>query len=301
MKDTHLIRKSGDVLLFLYKHFECMPVKAEWERAAENCADAFVRLFNKYGTFGQFVNVETGEMQIELSCAGASAVGGLVRSWEYFRKEDYLETAKKACEYYYKNFVAKGVTSGGPGEILTAPDSESSFAMLESCVLLYETTKEEKWLRYAKDSANLFSSWVMTYAYKFPKGCEFDLQKINTTGSVFANVQNKHSAPGICTFSGDTLYRLYRYTGDARYLELIKDIAYFIPQCVSTPWKPIYDWEHMHGEAEGRLLDGYICERVNTSDWEMQPYIGGVFNVSCWCETSLILSFVELMHLPEMQ
>ena len=141
----------------------------------------------------------------------------------------------------------------------------------------------------------------MTYAYKFPKCCEFDLQKINTTGSVFANVQNKHSAPGICTFSGDALYRLYRYTGDARYLELIKDIAYFIPQCVSTPWKPIYDWDHMHGEEEGRLLDGYICERVNTSDWEMQPYIGGVFNVSCWCETSLILSFVELMHLPEMQ
>lgn len=301
MKDAHLIRKSGDVLLFLYKHFECMPVKKEWETAAKNCAEAFVRLFNRYGTFGQFVNVETGEMQVGLSCAGASAVGGLVRSYEYFNESIYLETAKKACEYYYENFVARGITTGGPGEILTAPDSESSYAMVESCVLLYEATKEEKWLKYAKDSANLFSSWVMTYAYKFPEGCEFAIQGINTTGSVFANVQNKHSAPGICTFSGDTLYRLYRYTEDERYLELVKDIAYFIPQCVSTPQKPLYDWDHPHGDPKGRLLDGYICERVNTSDWEMAQYIGGVFNVSCWCETSLILSFVELMNLPEMQ
>lgn len=301
MKHAHLIRKSGDVLAFLYKHFECMPVKPQWEIAAKNCADAFVRLFEKYGTFGQFVNVETGEMQVGLSCAGASAIGGLVRSYEYFNKPIYLEMAKKACEYYYQNFVAKGITTGGPGEILTAPDSESSYAMVESCVLLYEATKEEKWLQYAKDSANLFSSWVMTYAYKFPKGCEFEIQKINTTGSVFANVQNKHSAPGICTFSGDTLYRLYKYTNNELYLELIKDIAYFIPQCVSTPEKPLYDWDYEHGDEAGRLLDGYICERVNTSDWEMEKCIGGVFNVSCWCETSLILSFVELMSLPDMQ
>ena len=301
MKDAHLVRKSGDALLFLYKHFEVMPVKESWKKAAKGCADAFVRLFERYGTFGQFVNIETGEMQIGLSCAGASAVGALVRSYEYFGDEKYLEIAKKAGEYYYQNFVAKGVTTGGPGEILTAPDSESSYAMVESCILLYETTKESKWLEYAKDSAHLFSSWVMTYAYKFPKGCEFEIQGINTTGSVFANVQNKHSAPGICTFSGDTLYRLYRYTGEKAYLELVKDIAYFIPQCVSTPEKPLYDWDHPHGDPEGRLLDGYICERVNTSDWELAPYVGGVFNVSCWCETSLVLSFVELMRLPEMQ
>ena len=301
MKDAHLIRKSGDVLAFLYKHFDCMPVKEEWKTAAKNCADAFVKLFETYGTFGQFVNVETGEMQVGLSCAGASAIGGLVRSYEYFDNPSYLDTAQKACDYYYTNFVARGITTGGPGEILTAPDSESCYGMVESCVLLYEATKEEKWLTYAKDCANLFSSWVMTYAYKFPTGCEFEIQKINTTGSVFANVQNKHSAPGICTFSGDTLYRLYKYTNDERYLELIKDIAYFIPQCVSTPDKPLYDWDHLHGDEAGRLKDGYICERVNTSDWEMQQCIGGVFNVSCWCETSLILSFVELMNFPEMQ
>ena len=59
MRGAHLIRKSGDVLAFLYKHFEVMPVKKEWEIAAKNCADAFVKLFDKYGTFGQFVHQET--------------------------------------------------------------------------------------------------------------------------------------------------------------------------------------------------------------------------------------------------
>ena len=85
-------------------------------------------------------------MLVGVSCAGASAIGGLVRTYEYFQDEKYLDIAKKACEYYYQNFVAQGVTSGGPGEILTAPDSKSAYAMVESCVILYEATKEKKWL-----------------------------------------------------------------------------------------------------------------------------------------------------------
>ncbi|MBQ8657890.1 MAG: hypothetical protein IJ506_02045 [Clostridia bacterium] len=297
MKDAHFIRKSGDVLLFLYKHFEVMPVKEKWVQSAKGCADAFVRLFEKYGTFGQFVNIETGEMQIGLSCAGASAIGGLVKSWEYFNNPVYLDVAKKAGDFYYENFISKGITCGGAGDILTVADSESSYGFVESYVLLYEATKEEKWLQYAKESVHLFSSWVMTYAYKFPEGCEFDRLKVNTVGSVFANVQNKHSAPGICTYSGDTLYRLYQHTGETEYLELIKDIVFFIPQCVSMPNRPIYDWYHKYGEIEGRLPNGRICERVNTSDWETQRYVGGVFNVGCWCETSLILTFAELKEL----
>ena len=167
--------------------------------------------------------------------------------------------------------------------------------------MLYEATDDRKWIKYASDAANQFASWVMTYAFKFPDDKEFGILGINTTGSVFANVQNKHSAPGICTFSGDTLFRLYKYTGEELYLELIKDVAYFMPQCVSTDERPIYDWDHKYGDPNGKLPAGYICERVNTSDWEYDMCVGGVFNVSCWCETSVILTFLELMDKPKMK
>ncbi len=301
MKGAHLVRRSGDVLIFLIKQFKCgMPIKERWVKLAKKLADSFVKVFKENGTFGQYVHYDTGELMVKGTASGASLIGGLVMAADYFGCEEYLKIAKKAGQFYYDNFVSLGISTGGPGDALTANDSESSYAFIESYVLLYEATRQTKWLEYAKVATHLFSSWVMTYAYNFPENTEFGIQGINTVGSVFANVQNKHSAPGICTFSGDAIYKLYKFTGNKEYLELIKDIAYFMPQCVSTDEHPIYDWDHKHGDPEGRLPNGYICERVNTSDWEYDKCVGGVFNVSCWCETSILLTFLELMDKPEM-
>lgn len=297
---SHLVRRSGDVLIFLIKQLLVMPKKEKWVNAAKGISDALVKIFKENGTFGQYVDINSLKMKVAMSSGGASCVGGLVLASKYFDNPEYLQIAKEAGEYYYKEFTLKGVTSGATGDNMTAPESESAYALVESYVLLYETTGDEKWLKYAKDAANQFASWVMTYSFKFPAGCEFGRLGINTVGSVFANVQNKHSAPGICTFSGDAVFRLYKYTGEKLYLELIKDVAYFMPQCVSTEERPIYDWDHKYGDEEGRLPPGYICERVNTSDWEYDKCVGGVFNVSCWCETSLLLTFLELMDKPEM-
>jgi hypothetical protein len=187
------------------------------------------------------------------------------------------------------------MTYGGPGEALCAPDSESAYAMTESMVLLYEATGEEKWLKYAIDSLHLLSSWIMPYAYRFPEDSEMGRLRINTVGSVFANVQNKHSAPGFCTASGDAIYKLYKYTGNKKYLELLRDVVFCIPQCVSTEERPIFSWDR----EPRKLPSGWINERINTSDWEGVRRIGQVFYGSCWCETSRLLSFSEIIWNPE--
>jgi hypothetical protein len=131
----------------------------------------------------------------------------------------------------------------------------------------------------------------MPYAFRFPKGCEFERLSINTTGSVFANVQNKHSAPGLCTASGDAIYKLYQYTKEKSILSLLLDIASFMPQCVSTEKRPMDSWDN----PPKTLFDGWICERVNTSDWEGEGCIGGVFSYPCWPATSLLLTYAELI------
>lgn len=291
MKNCALTRKLGDSLYFLFKHFDVITPKKSWVSAAKKCADAFVRLYEKYSDFGQFINIESGEMMFGGTTSGASAIGALVRAWQYFDEPAYLETARLAGKKYYNDFVARGLTYGGPCEAMCAPDSESSFAMVESLVLLYEATKDEKWLDCAKDALHLFSSWVMPYSFAFPKDSMFGKFGINTVGSVFANVQNKHSAPGICTASGDAIYKIYKYTENKAYLDLLRDIAFFIPQCVSTEQRPMLSWDIPPRE----LPSGWICERVNTSDWETPRNVGAVFFASCWCETSLLLSFSELI------
>ncbi|MBQ8145175.1 MAG: hypothetical protein IJ039_00170 [Clostridia bacterium] len=295
MKNAMLTRKNGDALYFLFKHFNVIKPKKQWVDAAKKCADGFVRLYENYEDFGQFVNIETGEMMFGGTTSGASVISALVLAYHFFKDEKYLKIALDAGEKYHNSFVAKGITYGGPGEAMCAPDSESCYAMVESTVLLYEATREEKWLAYAKNSLYLLSSWVMPYSFKFPVGSEFARLNINTVGSVFANVQNKHSAPGLCTSSGEAIYRLFKYTGDKKILELLRDIVLFIPQCVSTPERPMLSWD----KPPRPLGYGWICERVNTSDWEGENCVGGVFAFSCWCETSLLLTFSEIIKNEE--
>ncbi len=295
MKNAMLTRKNGDALYFLFKHFDVIKPKNQWIRAARMCSDAFVELYERYGDFGQFVNVETGEMMFGGTTSGASVISALVRAYRFFNDDKYLRVAIDAGNKYYKDFISQGITYGGPGEALCAPDSESCYAMVESMVLLYEALMDEKWLDYAMDSVYLLSSWVMPYSYHFPDGSEFSRLRINTVGSVFANVQNKHSAPGLCTASGDAIYRLYKYTKDEKLLELLRDIVLFMPQCVSTEERPIFSW----GNNPKALQPGWICERVNTSDWEGKECVGGVFCFSCWCETSLLLTYSELIKNEE--
>ncbi len=295
LQGLHLVRRSGDCLNFIYKHFEFVEPKQQWIDSAQKCANGFVKLYDTYGTFGQYVDIDSGQLIVGTSCAGAAVISGLVRSAMYFDEDKYLQIAKQAGEMYYQKYVSQGVTNGSIGDALCAPDSESIFAFVEGYVLLYEATKDDKWLMYAQEALYIASSWVVTYRYQFPEQSEFKRLGINTVGSIFANVQNKHSAPGICTSSGDYIYRLYKYTKNKKYLELLLDIVSFIPQCISTEERPIYATMEVKDGSE-KLPSGYICERVNMSDWEGFSSVGNVFCGSCWCETSIILTYSELIY-----
>ncbi len=302
--NLHLIRKSSDAFYFLFKHFKLMrerniEIPKNFIEGAKKAADGFIRLYNRYGQFGQFVDVNTGELFAGGSTSASTAPAGLAAASVFFKNPEYLKTACQSAEDYYKNYLSKGYTTGGPGEILQGVDSESAFGLLESFVTIYDITNEEKWLKYAKECAHYCSSWVVSYNYKFPKNCEFNRLDIKTVGSVFANIQNKHSAPGICTLSGDSLYKLWKWTNDPLYLELLKDISLTIGQYLSTDEKPIYDWEPKENEdcSSHRLPPGFINERVNMSDWEGEDKVGGVFNGSCWPETSNLLTIAEVIPL----
>ncbi len=127
------------------------------------------------------------------------------------------------------------------------------------------------------------------YDFSWPQGAEFGRLNMSTLGTVFANVQNKHSAPGICTLSGDTLFKLYRATGNSVYLELMRDIAHSLPQYVSRRDRAIRS-----SEGGRELPSGWVNERVNLSDWEGEAMVGGVFYGSCWSEVSVMLTYAEI-------
>ena len=272
-QDVVLVTRLG---LALYYGLQCMDmlklqgrgdmIEARWEECFRKEADALVALFRRYGEFGQLVHACTGEMYTPNSTAGASCIGALAYASKYYGNPEYLKIAEEAAEYYYQEQLSKGYSGGGPAEILQAPDSESAAQLTESYTALYELTGEDKWLKYARDAAALFSTWVVSYDYHFPEESCFGKAGVKATGSVWANVQNEHSAPGIYVMSGDFLLKLFRSTGDMRYLELCKDMAHNVVQYVNTEGNRVQP-------GNG---NGYCTERVNLGDWEGEGAIGNV-------------------------
>lgn len=287
--NLHMVRKSADLLYYAIKHFDLLRKQSReippvWLANTRKLADAFVRLWEKSGQFGQFVDVETGELLVGGSCSAAIAPAGLAMASVFFEHSGYLKIAAAAGGKFYTDFVRKGLTTGGPGEILSAPDSESAFALMETLVKLLELTGNTFWLDAARELTRQAATWVVAYDYQFPPESPLGQSGARTTGAVWANVQNKHAAPAICTLSGEALFRLWRASGDPLALDLIRDIAHGIPQYLSRPDRPL----------KGMMHSGWMCERVNLSDWEGEKCVGNNLFGSCWAEVSLMLTTMEI-------
>ena len=258
-----MIRRSADVLYFGLRSLELMKqrghaamIKPEWEKSFRACANGLVKVWNEYGQFGQFIDVETGKMDINGSTAGASVGAALALASRYFNQPQFLEVAEASMKMYHERDLLKGYCGGGPAEILQAPDGESTSNMVESCMALYELTGKPEWLDRAKFAASMLSTWMMSYDYQFTKGSSMERAGIHAAGSIFASSQNNHSAPGYYILSGDMLLKLFRATGDRRYAEMYKDQSHNVVQYAGAPHNPL------------RQRSGTATERVQVSDWE---------------------------------
>lgn len=327
-----LSRKDADALYYLAKQLLYLREGNEsipklWSDGLRRLADAFVTYYKNNGEISQFIDIEKGKPYVYGYSSAGIVCAGLALCSAYFDCSDYLEIAQSIGEDFYKNFISKGISAGGPGEAMACSDSESAFALLESFVILYRFTQDKKWLEYAGDTASLCASWCVGYDYAYESDTQLFDRGTATTGAVWANLQNKHAAPGICTMSGESLLHLYRATGDKAYLELLKDISHNITQYVSTSENPIYAsyvWHnkpaHMQklvnrwvakavfslnkGKNAKKFLNsprqklfnppGRVNERVNLSDWEGRNNVGEIPIGSCWCEVSVMLTYLEI-------
>ena len=118
-----------------------------------------------------------------------------------------------------------GHTTGGCADILQNADSETAAGFMTALMTLYEITGDKQWLEKSRNLANLVATWTVSHDYELPKTTELGSLGAKLAGVYWASTQNKHGAPGICTSSGDALFKIYRATGDRRYAELLRDIV----------------------------------------------------------------------------
>ncbi len=287
-----MVRKNGDVLLWLMKHFLLLKaqghghmIKPGWETAARKLADAFTATWKKHGEFGQYIVPETGEIAVFNSTAGAIVPAGLALAADYFRMPEWMSVAEASGAYYYQRDVERqGFTSGACGDISQDADSETAFGFLESLMALYNYTGKPVWLARAKVQAALCSSWSLAYDPVFPAGSAIARLGGRMAGAIWASSQNKHAAPGVCTSSADYLFKLYRATGDVQYAELIRDMQHAHTEAVNMP-----------GHITTNYLVGSSMERIQPSDAEGKGAIGNFIHTrNSWTETNGILMATEL-------
>jgi hypothetical protein len=283
-----MVRKSGDALLYAMRHLLAVPSDLR-AKFLQRLAEAFARTWNLEGAWGQHVDVRDGRTVVRGSVSGGTAIGGLALAAQWFERPEYLSVAKRAAAAYGREAVASGLLVGGPGDMLKAPDSESAFGLLEGSIGLWEATGEVEWCQPAEAVAAQAASWVIPYDFAFPPTSTFGRMDMRSTGAVMANAQNKHGAPGICTGSALPLLKLFRATGNRRWLDLAVDVSHALPLFVSSADRPI-------ASCEGRALPpGWMNERVNLSDWEAHfcpP--GEVLPGSCWGTVSMLLTHLQM-------
>lgn len=285
-RNWNLSRKNADAIYWILRQFKWMKehdmaVEAWWENTLKSVIDTFSGIWEREQQTGQFIDSLTGKIIVGGSTSAGILPAGLALASAYFNNSHYLDIACRIGVYFFSTYLEKGITCGGPGDALQCPDSESAFGLVESFVTLYETTLAAEWLDRARHAANYFSSWTMNYNYRFPADSTLGTLGVKTSGSVCANVQNKHGSPGICINSGSALLRLSLYTGDYRYAMMLRDIVRHIPQLLSHKDRPV-----------GEIKQGWVTERVSTTDWF--EGIGEIMTGSTWAETTLMLTHTEL-------
>ncbi len=275
-----LTRKNADVLYWMIKQFLLLKaqgrssaIKPEWEHHVKRLADAFLDTWKKCGQWGNFLNVDTGEVAVYNSTSAAQAMGALVLAASYYQNPAYLTVAQESAGYYYqRDFIQLGLTTGHSADTLQNADGDSPAAFMSSLLALYEATGDPRWLEKSRQLGSLFATWVVSHDYHLPADTELARLGAKLAGVVWASTQNKHGAPGLCTSSCDPLLKIYRATGDRRYAELLHDIV--------------------HAHAEGIKPGGEITERLTFCDADSRGSRGG--GSTGWCELNGILMAMEL-------
>ena len=278
--DMNMARTIGDMLFWMLKQFQLLKaqgrgqaIKPEWEASMKKLAEALMSTWKKDGQWGKLINVKTGIVAEYNTTGGATIIGALALASDYFNNPEYLTVAKEAAEFYYvRDFVTLGHTTGGCADILQNADSETAAGFMTSLMALYEISGDKQWLEKSRNLANLVATWTVSHDYQLPKTTELGGLGANLAGVYWASTQNKHGAPGICTSSGDALFKIYRTTGSTRYAELLRDIV------------------AAHGESI--RPGGFTNERLTFCDADSRGSRGD--HVTGWNELNGILMAMEL-------
>ncbi|RIQ37793.1 hypothetical protein [Jiangella rhizosphaerae] len=161
-----------------------------YKSVALGICDFALREQKANGQFAKAWNPD-GTVFREGGTVGCFLVPALLKAYEVTHEERYLESAKRAFDFYYDELLRDGYTTAGALDTYCI-DKESSSPLLISALRLHRLTGEHRYLEAAETTAWYLSTWMMHFTVQYPEGSLLRQIGIDTFG--MTSVSTAHTA-----------------------------------------------------------------------------------------------------------
>ena len=219
----------------------------DWFNWVKKYVDWLILQQRDDGSFPRRWKAGTNEIAEPTGTVSYSPVPLLVMMSEETGNPKYQQSAIRAAEYIWENFGSRGLFVGGASDNPNITDKEAGMLSMEAFLSLYESTKELKWLEYAKTAANYAESWIWIWNVPMPLDAD-DAQLhwkkgVPTIGLQGISALGAGGADEYLDWATSSYAKMYKYTGDAHYLDVARVLLHDTKSMVALPGRQY----HMRG------------------------------------------------------
>jgi len=193
----------------------------DWKRAVLSNLRFAMEHQREDGNFGSYYDCEQGTVEEWDGAGGILWIAALLEGADVLGEPEFTRAAVRAGGYY-ERFVRDEYIYGAPEDVHLTPTSEDAYNAVVAYVLLYEHDRDNRWLELAASAADWMMTFRWTYNIEFPRHSLLRQYDFRSRGADQASSSNQH-LHNYGLFCVPEMLRLWKYTGDAYYLERTRD------------------------------------------------------------------------------
>ncbi|MBU3820978.1 hypothetical protein KO566_02810 [Flavobacteriaceae bacterium XHP0103] len=232
----------------------------DWLAWCVGFADWLFLQQNEDGSFPRSWHAGLGTVREASGTSSYNPVPLLVKLSQETKDTKYINAAIKASEYVWEHYGSKGIFIGGATDNPNIVDKEAGMLSLEAYLILFEETKDSKWLDRAKAAANYAETWIWIWNVPMPIGADDATlnwkRGVPTVGVQGITARAVGGVDQYMAWSAPAYVKLYKYTNDAHYLEVAKILLHNTKAMLALPNRT-YDllgpgWQQEHWQMGPR-------------------------------------------------